>query len=173
MDKNTINSNIINFALIENKNNNKSVKESPINLDETIKKKGMLNNYKNEKKRIIYSSGENNKIKIHDDKIDFQNSKKLHINNLLKVQLYSKIKFLELYFLFNIIIFAINIFSYFCCCKKRFIFSKLFEVKLKVNRIGNIKLFSNTFFGKYKNCQIYLNDTLIDNNKNEYNFSSK
>ena len=37
MDKNIINSNIINFALIENKNNNKSVKESPINLDEIIK----------------------------------------------------------------------------------------------------------------------------------------
>ena len=56
----------------------------------------------------------------------------------------------------------------FCVYEKGNILSKLSEVRIKVNGTGEIKLFSDNFFRKYKNCEIYLNDTFFYKKNHNY-----
>ena len=56
----------------------------------------------------------------------------------------------------------------FILCKlddETFLF-KLSEVTLKLKVNGNTKIFSDDFFQKYNDCEIYLNNTLENNATN-------
>ena len=54
---------------------------------------------------------------------------------------------------------------------KRNILFELSEITLKTNGIGIIKIFSDNFFKDYNQCDIYINNILQNETKNEYNFS--
>ena len=84
--------------------------------------------------------------------------KSAYINDLLKAQSYFKIKSRKLYSFFNIIVLFICIFLFDFKYKKMNILSEISEVNLKVKGNGNIKLFSDSFFGLYNHCDIFLSE---------------
>ena len=166
MDKYKKRYNRINGKIIQNKNNlkNRTIKRKKINSSETIQIKNILNNSKENDKRVIYHSGKN-KIKMNHNKIAFQDENKIYINNC-------KIKFREFHILINMIVSFMNFYVLSCEYNNKNILSKLSEVTLKVNETGSIKLFSDDFFRNYNNCEIYLNDTFINRKINKYYIDS-
>ena len=71
------------------------------------------------------------------------------------------------------IIMLINYKSFLCKCEyaKRNALSKLSEITLKTYGTGPIKIFSDSFFKNYNQCQVYINDEPQNETKNEYDFN--
>ena len=135
------------FKIFSNKNINKSGKE-------------ILNT----KKKV-------SKIKINSDIIYPLYIKKPPDNKiLLRFNTLYQNKFENFFLLIlRCIISLINI-SYIFSNKNHDIFLKLTEITLKVKGTGNIKILSDSFFKKYNQCEIYINDILQNITKNEYYF---
>ena len=72
----------------------------------------------------------------------------------------------------NVIALFITFFFLFCECNYRKILLNLSKVTLKVYGKGSIKILSDNFFNRYKYCEIYFNDSIINITKNELYFDS-
>ena len=155
----------------ENQINEK--KELNLNFNKTGMIKITCDNSK-EKNDRFFCHYEINKRKIYKDKLVHKYKAKKVSIVISKSQSYYTIKYnkLQLYLLLNMIILFINIFlSFGGYNQKKFSF-KSSEIKLIIKEKGNIKLFSDYFLQNYNNFNIYLNNILIDTNKNELCFDS-
>ena len=173
MNKHKLNNKEINRKVINPKDdekNQRNVNFKDINLNsrktEIIK---MIS--KEEEEKFVCHKDNDIKV-IYYDKSTYQNRKNNNLKNQSKIPSYYKIKFKKLYFIFHLIISFMNMYFLICEYNKETILSKLSEVSLKIKGIGNVKLFSDEFFRKYNNCEIYLNDTFFDIKKNEYYIDS-
>ena len=134
-----------------------------------IESKNNLEKSKNENLKEKYSN--NKKIGIILlPKVSKKKEEKFVVHNEFNLKKYCKIKFRKIYFILNIIQFFISTFLFFVECKERKLLVKSSEVIVKIEGEGNIKIFSDYFFEIYNHFEIYLNDSLIDINKNELYF---
>ena len=170
MNKSLISDNEIFQKIFETK----ETYEIPINMN-LIKlelNKRSIKRNKTIHKQSILKYNEINIIKIHNNHIFSNNKKKTHINKLLKIQFFYGVELKNIYALLCILVSVINfIFLMGENLQKKLIF-KSSEISLKIKNEGNITLFSNYFFLKYNNCEIYLDNILIDKDKNVLDFDS-
>ena len=159
MDKNNKKNNRMNKKKSGHKNieENKIKKDAKISSYETEKIKILKNNSKEKKKESVYLN-RNNKIEMRYNTIINQDRNESCVNNLSKKHAY---KIRKLYFFQKMIILSISFLLFFCECRQRNISFKLSEITLRVNETENLKLFSNDFFQKHKNYEIYYNSSLL------------
>ena len=177
----------MNKCIINNKEPNRIIKETNNYKENQINEKKELNlnfnktgmikitcNNSKEKNDRFFCHYEINKRKIYKDKLVHKYKAKKVSIVISKSQSYYTIKYnkLQLYLLLNMIILFINIFLSFGGYNQNKFSFKSSEIKLIIKEKGNIKLFSDDFLQNYNNFNIYLNNILIDTNKNELCFDS-
>ena len=141
------------------KKNQKIIKNNKLKLSKDKKKKKFISIYNNEMKKMNVS-------------YIIQRKNNNFNNNILQIFLMKfPIKFRRLFsmLIFYIIIF-INFTSILSEFNKRNILFESSEITLTINGTGPIKFLSDNFFQLYKPCQIYINNILQTEIKNEYNF---
>ena len=181
--------NNLNQKQVTDINNNPNFKESGYLIRTKIKQKKskiilrkkkelkQLNKFSNKtinfSAREILNTPKNiSEIKINFDEIQhIPNKKTPDNNNLVKINTFLKNKIQKFYIFLRCIISLINFFSFYSNMNKENILLKLTEVTLKVKGTGNIKILSDSFFQKYNQCEVYINDILQNITKNEYYFT--
>ena len=161
MNKCIINNKVTNRKIKESKNNkenqrNEHLKVIILNLLKFKRKKVIPEDSKEREERFLCHN-EINKQKIYYNKIVHKN----------RTKALSNIKF---YFLLQIIISFINHFLPFFESKSNKLLFKLSDITVAIKEKGNIKIFSDDFFRKYKPIKILINDNLTYTNINELYF---
>ena len=152
-------------------NKRKNEKKAKIKEKKTIQIIIGLSKMKGVEKGFTYKCS-NNKINVHYSFFElinkkYTNNKKLLLLTLTKFFNSRKyFSFLRLY-----IISFINYTLILSGFNKRNILFELSEITLKTNGTRIIKIFSDNFFKDYNQCDIYINNILQNETKNEYNFS--
>ena len=155
-------------------NKRKDEKEIRIKLKKKNRKiiknnKPKLSKDKNDKKFISIYNNEMKKMNV--SYIIQRKNNNFNDNILLIFPMKFPIKFRKLFstLIFFLLIF-INLTSILTESNKRNILLESSEITLTINGTGSIKFLSDKFFQLYNPCQIYINNVLQTEIKNEYNF---
>ena len=141
---------------------NMQIKETEINSSEIQRISTIASNLKDDKRKFIYIVSEIQKVQ------DINKNGNKIISQVNKNLIKNRTNFKLRHGFMNLVILLIKFLFIFNEIKQENSLLEFTEINLKINAIGNNKILSDYFFEINRPCEIYINDSLVGEIKNEY-----
>ena len=145
---------------------NMQIKETEINSSEIQRISTIASNLKDDKRKFIYIVSEIQKVQ------DINKNGNKIISQVNKNLIKNRTNFKLRHNFMNLVILLIKTILIFIEINQENSLLEFTEINLKINATGNNKILSDDFFKANRPHEIYLNDSFMDEIKNEYYFNN-